>query len=198
MVGSLTRATLGDMTILAVVLAAGGGTRFQGATHKLLAPLRGRPVLEHAVAHAHEAALDETIVITGAASVAAMQFPHDVGVLHNEHWELGQATSLQVALAHARNGAHSAMVIGLGDQPFVPAEAWRLVAHAEGQLTVAVFDGQRTPPVKIEASLWDELPTSGDEGARVLLRRRPDLVVPVACPGSPVDIDTAEDLAEWN
>ncbi len=82
--------------------------------------------------------------------------------------------------------------------PFVPAEAWRLVARSDSLLAVAVFDGQRTPPVKIDASLWDELPTSGDEGARGLLVRRPDLVVPVACPGSPVDIDTAEDLAEWN
>ena len=63
---------------------------------------------------------------------------------------------------------------------------------------VAEIGGQRTPPVKIVAELFDELPTQGDEGARVLLRSRPDLVVPVACPGSPVDIDTAEDLAEWN
>ena len=127
-----------------------------------------------------------------------MHFPPEVGLVHNEHWALGQATSLQVALAHARAGHHAAMVIGLGDQPFVPAEAWRLVAHADATLAVAVFHGQRTPPVKIASTLWDELPTSGDEGARGLLRRRPDLVVPVACPGSPVDIDTAEDLAEWN
>ena len=186
------------MTILAVVLAAGGGTRFRGATHKLLAPLHGRPVLEHAVEHAHAAALDETIVVTGAAAVGEVRFPAGVTAVHNERWSEGQASSLQVALAHAREHGHDAIVVGLGDQPFVPADAWRRVADAEAVLAVAVLDGQRTPPVKIAAELWDELPTSGDEGARVLLRRRPDLVVPVACPGNPVDIDTAEDLAEWN
>ncbi len=186
------------MTILAVVLAAGGGTRFHGATHKLLAPLRGRPVLQHAIEHAHDAALDETVVITGAVEIGSVSLPEGVVALHNARWALGQATSLQVAVRHARRNGHSAMVVGLGDQPFVPAEAWQLVAHAAGLLAVAVFDGQRTPPVKIDATLWADLPTSGDEGARVLLRGRPDLVVPVACPGSPVDIDTAEDLAEWN
>ena len=86
------------MTILAVVLAAGGGSRFHGATHKLLAPLRGRAVLEHAVEHAHEAALDETIVITGAVDVAVtVRFPVGVTVVHNARWADGQATSLQVA-----------------------------------------------------------------------------------------------------
>ena len=85
--------------MLAVVLAAGGGSRFHGATHKLLAPLRGRPVLEHAVAHAHAAGLDETIVITGAAAVDGMRFPTGVGVVHNAHWSQGQASSLQAALA---------------------------------------------------------------------------------------------------
>ena len=186
------------MTILAVVLAAGGGSRFHGATHKLLAPLHGRPVLEHAVEHARAAALDETVVVTGAAAVRDVRFPSDVVALHNPRWADGQASSLQVAVAYARAQGHDAMVVGLGDQPFVPAEAWRLVADTVGPLVVAVLGGQRTPPVKIAASLWHELPTTGDEGARVLLRRRPGLVVPVSCPGSPVDIDTAEDLAEWN
>ncbi len=181
-----------------MVLAAGGGTRFQGATHKLLAPLRGRPVVEHAVAAAVDAGIGEVVVVTGAAPLDGVTLPAGVRVVHNPRWAEGQATSLQVAVTEARRGGHDAIVIGLGDQPFVPAEAWRLVAAAPGELAVAVLEGTRTPPVKVVAAHWDELPTSGDAGARVLLQRLSHLVVPVACPGSPVDIDTAEDLAEWN
>ena len=185
------------MTVAAVVLAAGAGTRFAGPTHKLLAVARGKPVVVWAVEHALEAGLDETIVVTGAVAVDGL-LPAGVTLVNNDRWADGQATSVQAGIAAARAAGHDAVVIGLGDQTFVPAEAWRLVAASGAELATAVFDGQRTPPVRIGKALWDALPTTGDEGARVLLRSRPHLVVPVACPGSPVDIDTVEDLSAWN
>ena len=187
------------MTTAAVVLAAGGGSRFAGddGTHKLLADLRGRPVVRWAVDHAVEAGLDETIVVAGAADLAAV-VPAGVTVVVNPAWESGQASSLQAGLRSASDRGHTAVVVGLGDQPFVPAEAWRAVAGADAPVAVATFDGERRPPVRLAAEVWALLPTEGDEGARARMARRPDLVREVACEGEPADIDTREDLDRWS
>jgi molybdenum cofactor cytidylyltransferase/nicotine blue oxidoreductase len=82
--------------------------------------------------------------------------------------------------------------------PLVPAEAWESVSEAEGKLVTASFAGNHRPPVKIEQELWSLIPISGDEGARSLLRLRPDLLNEIPCEGSPIDIDTRRDLERWS
>ncbi|MDH3754856.1 MAG: nucleotidyltransferase family protein [Acidimicrobiia bacterium] len=185
------------MTIAAVILAAGAGSRFEANTHKLLAPAKGRPLVCWAVEAAVEAGLDETIVVTGAVDLIDI-LPTDVTVVHNEDWAKGQAISLQVALRYAGMVGHEAVVVGLGDMPAVPASAWRAVAEAEGDIVTATFDGRRSPPVKLDGAVWPLVPMGGDEGARSLLRSRPDLVVEVSCDGEPLDLDTVEDLRQWS
>ena len=179
-----------------MVLAAGSSSRFAGE-HKLLASFRGRPLLAWAVEHALEADLDETLVVEGAVEVGAV-LPPGVASIHNPRWADGQATSLQAAIAWAREGGFDAVVIGLGDQPLVPPEAWRAVAASASPIAIATFDGQRRPPTRLASSVWPLLPTEGDQGARVVMNENPNLVEAVACPGQAVDIDTVEDLARWS
>jgi CTP:molybdopterin cytidylyltransferase MocA len=184
------------VTTAAVILAAGAGSRFAGPTHKLLAPLGGRTVVELAVGAAAAAGFDEVIVVTGAAPLPALT---GVTLVANPHWSDGQAGSLQVALAHAAAAGHDAVVVGLGDQPGIPSEAWRRVAATTATpIAVATYDGRRRNPVRLARSVWPLLPTEGDEGARVVVRSRPELVTEVACPGHPADIDTTEDLRRWS
>lgn len=189
------------MTTAAVLLAAGGGSRFEGATHKLLAPLRGRPVFAWALDAVLEAAggpaFDEVIVVTGAADLDGL-ISTGVTVAHNPRWAEGQATSLQTAIAAAAQRDHDAVVVGLGDSPFVVPEAWQLVAAAPQPIAVATYGGRRRNPVKLAATVWPFLPSHGDEGARNVMRQHPDLVGEVPCPGDPGDIDTVEDLRTWN
>jgi CTP:molybdopterin cytidylyltransferase MocA len=182
------------MTTAAVVLAAGGGSRFTGTSHKLLAPLGDRPVFAWALAGATEAGLDDVIVVTGAVDLGSLVGPGVVTVA-NPRWAEGQATSLQRALATATERGHDAVVVGLGDQPGIGPACWRAVATATATpIAVATYGGRRRNPVRLHRDVWPLLPTDGDEGARGIMRLRPDLVTEVACMGDPGDIDTVEDL----
>jgi CTP:molybdopterin cytidylyltransferase MocA len=187
-----------------VILAAGAGTRFSrddpdaapGA--KLLANARGRPLIEWAVAPALEAELDELIVVSGACDLSGV-VPASATLLRNDDWALGQATSLRVALDWCARQGHLAAVIGLGDLPGLTAEAWRTVAAARGgPIVFATYFSRRGHPVRLDAEIWSLLPISGDEGARALASRRPELVTEVACEGMTADIDTQEDLRRWS
>jgi molybdenum cofactor cytidylyltransferase len=181
----------------AVVLAAGGSSRFAGPGHKLLACFRGRPLVAWALEHALAAGLEGTAVVTGAVDLSRV-LPTEVAVVYNADWAQGQASSLQAAIGWGRQEGFEAIVVGLGDQPLVPTEAWSSVAASTSPIAVAEYDGRRSPPTRLARTVWPLLPREGDAGARVLMARYPELVHPVACPGQAIDIDTVEDLARWS
>ena len=180
-----------------IVLAAGEGSRFAGPVHKLRAEFRGRTLLRWAVDAALEASLAGVYVVLGAEDLSDL-LPPDVTIVMNHDWDRGQAWSLQAGVRTAEMDGHSAVVVGVADQPLVGAEAWRRVAAAPGSIVTALYGARRRPPVKLDASVWPLLPLDGDEGARQLMRRHPEMVREVRCPGDPTDIDTLEDLNRRN
>lgn len=182
-------------TTVAIVLAAGSGSRFEGPDHKLSATIAGVPVLQRSVAVAVHAAIGPVVVVVGDHTLPPL--PSTVTIAHNPRATEGQITSVHRGLQTARDIGADAVVIGLGDQPFVTPEAWRAVAASSAPIAVATYDGRRGNPVRLHASMWDHLPLTGDEGARSLIRMHPDLVEPVPCTGSAADIDTLEDLERW-
>jgi molybdenum cofactor cytidylyltransferase len=179
------------MSVAAVVLAAGGSTRFHDGA-KLAALFRGRPLVTWAVEAALDAGLDETIVVTGAADLT---LPDGVNEIRNDEWTNGLASSLACAIDAC--GRHDAIVVALGDMPFITPQSWRSLALSSSPIAVATYEGRRSHPVRIARELWPLIPRSGDEGARELIRRRPDLVHEVPCVGRAVDIDTVDDLNAW-
>jgi nicotine blue oxidoreductase len=191
------------MTVAAIVLAAGGGSRFTdsgGDGHKLLAPFQGRTVVEWAIDSAAASGLSAVYVVRGDTDLPVPPLAAKaVQFVDNDRWRDGMATSLRAGLARARRDGHHAVVVGLGDQPLVLAESWQRVAEAKAKpIGVATYGGARGNPVRLSSLVWPLLPATGDQGARVVMRRRPDLVMEVPCPGGAADIDTVDDLREWS
>ena len=188
--------------IAALILAAGAGSRFTGKQHKLLSPLHGTRVVDHAISAVQRAITDgapitRIFVVTGAVDLAPL--PSDVTVVANPRWGEGQATSLQAGIRAAEAAGADAVIVGLGDQPFVTPDTWRAVAESHAIIAVATYSGSPTrTPALIRREAWPHLPKTGDFGARHLISSRPELVEQVPCSGTPADIDTLEDLESWN
>ncbi len=182
--------------ITAVLLAAGDGTRFTGPTHKLLSPLRGLPLYQHALNAVIGSGIASIVVVTGAVDLVV---PEGITVVHNPLWSTGQRSSVLAGITAAHGS--DAVIFGLADQPFVTSQSWQDVASATSPISIATYDGIRAHPVRLGLELWDEFiasTTEPDEGLRSFTRQRSQIVQEVACQGSLADIDTLEDLERWN
>lgn len=185
---------------VAILLAAGGGSRFEATEHKLTALISGRSVCSWSLQHLLEASFEKIVVVTGAINLTAaleiekINSSKSVQMIHNPLWQSGLASSLQCGINVARDLGAQAVVVGLADQPAVLATAWRQVAASTAPLAVATYDGVRGNPVRLHAELWQLLPETGDDGARLLFRSHRDLIEEIPCAGSAQDVDTVSDL----
>ena len=137
--------------IAAVVLAAGAATRY------------GRPK-QREFLPAVLAALEgiETVVVQGAYELEAPA----ARVVDCPRWADGPGVSLRCGLAALPDEVTHALVV-LADGPNLDPRAVQRLLHNRdaGAIVSASYDGNRSHPVVLERSVWDDIP---DEGARAL------------------------------
>jgi len=189
-------------TVCGIVLAAGAGRRFGGGSPKQLAPLDGRPLLQHALDVATAcAALDRVVLVLGAeaAAVARAVDPGRAVVVRAERWDEGLAASLRAGLAAATDADWA--VVTLGDEPSLPAAALDAVvaaaraAPAGVDAVRATYAGRPGHPVALHARLAARAgELRGDVGARALLAGARVAEVDCTALGAPRDVDTPADL----
>ena len=186
--------------IVALVLAAGSGSRFGGG--KLLATLGGMPLLQHVLDRVAEAGVGETIVVLGvdAEAVEASIAWRGERRVRNPEPKRGLSSSLRVAMGALDEGVDGVIIL-LGDQPLVALETIRALLDEPDQpsrpIVVPMYpnDAGRNPVLVRRAAFELAGNAQGDRGLGPLLAEHPELVLEVPAFGANPDVDTPADLA---
>lgn len=198
--------------VVAVVLAAGSGSRFGG--RKLLASLEGRPLLQHVLDRLAASGLDDVVVVLGddAPAVEAAIAWRTERRIRNPEPARGLASSLQIGIAAVPEAIDAALIV-LGDQPRVPPRAIRALLDAAADTTASggtepgdgtwrpiivpgyPDDGARNPVLLRRPAFALAAEASGDRGLGPLIEAHPELVreVPIRVAGGNPDVDTRAD-----
>ncbi|SFI03390.1 MULTISPECIES: NTP transferase domain-containing protein [unclassified Pseudomonas] len=186
------------MSITAIVLAAGQGSRFRaeaGADQdKLLADCVGldgvvRPVIEQVLKNLPSAVADRWVV-TSADRPEVIRLAEIYGckVLLLRSAGMGDSIAAAVAASASANG----WLVVLGDMPFIQSSSIeRVIAGLEeGGISVPVQDGHYGHPVAFGRAFGPGLMAlTGDRGAKPLFAQAAVREVAVDDPGVSWDVD---------
>ncbi len=186
----------------AILLAAGASTRM--GEPKQLMLLDGRPLVVRAAECLLATETWPVVVVLGANAGAIRPVLARLPVLvtDNPAWAEGMASSLRAGIAALQqfSRAIDGAIVALCDQPGLSPEVVRqLIAmqRASGRGMVAAHYGGRNgaPALFLRGHFAALASLTGEQGARTLLNRHPELVATVDVPELAVDLDTPEDFA---
>ncbi len=118
------------MTLVAVVLAAGQGTRFKSAQPKVLHPLGGRPLVAHALAAAEAVTGRPPVLVVGHAGQAVRAALGGAYTYVTQAEQLGTGHAVAQAAGAVRGQADHVLVT-YADMPLVRVETLRALAEAQ-------------------------------------------------------------------
>jgi molybdenum cofactor cytidylyltransferase len=188
------------MRVAAVVLAAGGSTRF--GKPKQFALFQGETFIRRIVAAAIEAGCAPVVVVTGedSAQVTSELTGFRVTIAMNPDCQCGLGSSIVVGIRHAMNLAADldAVVLLTCDQPFVTvavvAQLIQLRLTSGKPIIASTYAETIGIPALFDRSCFpDLLRLKGDSGAKGIILARPQDVASFDFPSGEIDIDTTAD-----
>lgn len=193
------------MSVGAVLLAAGAGSRL-GGRPKALLELGGVPLVLRQLVALSGAGVDEVAVVLGhhAAAVEAAVQAFPITLVRNPRPDDGQASSVRLGL-QALSPRLDAVIVALADQPLVDAQDIVALIGAykkrgDQAMVVPRVGGEPGNPVMFDAALREAwLAGDADLACRRWRREHPERIAWYDTDNRRyrVDIDTPEDLERF-
>ena len=194
-----------DKDIHAVLLAAGQSTRM-GQKNKLLLKINGIPLVRRSAINILNSNVVSLTVVTGFDEDKIVDALSDLNVnfVKNVNFREGLSSSLKAGLANI-TPTPSAVIICLADMPKIqPKHINRLLENFDPlrglEICIPTNNGKRGNPVLIGSRFFPHIfETSGDFGAKDVMKQHPDKIVEVEIGTSDIhfDIDTQDEYENF-
>lgn len=178
------------MNFAIIITAAGSSQRYRQAANenKLLALIRGKPVLSHTIEQATATGMDVYVVCRPEDDLvlALVRQANVIKLASN-----GLGDSIAAGVKAAKN--YEGWIIALGDMPLLTTASYLAVREKllTSPLVRCVVDGKPGHPVGFQKGFYKALiALTGDKGARELLRTHPVMLLSLKDPGCLLDVDT--------
>jgi molybdenum cofactor cytidylyltransferase len=183
-----------------IILAAGESRRLGQPKQNLV--FENKTLLERAVGAALGSGCKPVIVVLGAnADVINPAVSKDVKPVYNSDWGEGMASSIRAGVNELNKYSNiDSVLIMLCDQPFADVKlisSMQTRQQQTGKAIVACSYGNTIGvPALLNKSLFPELLLlQGNEGAKHIIKDRPQELTIIPFEKGIIDIDTPEDLS---
>ena len=186
---------------VALVLLAAGESRRMG-TPKQLLTYKGSSLVRHAATEAVKSNCEPIVVVLGANSDRISLEINDlpVHIIYNPQWQQGMSTSIATGIAALleMNIDLNAVIVALGDQPFVTERVYNCLTQSYYQNEVKAvacnYSDTLGVPAIFDCTLSPELLDMNHQGgAKQILHRYSDRAFNLDLPEAAIDIDTPAD-----
>jgi molybdenum cofactor cytidylyltransferase len=184
----------------AVILAAGGSSRF--GQPKQLLPFRGKTLVRRIVDAATQAGCSPVIVVVGSdrEKVIAELSSTNAVIVENDNWQRGIGSSIRSGIRGLIKSTPDvdAAVLLVCDQPAVDARVIQRLVKLRETTNESVIASRYADtlgvPAIFDRSFFLELLSLDNEiGAKSIILRNRDRVIPIAFAQGDIDVDSRHD-----
>lgn len=186
--------------VACMLLAAGSASRFGGK--KQLASVNAQPMVQHTLSELKALFHDDLYIVIGAyADEIRPYVASNASVIENTVWESGMGSSISHGVSVITGQSHYAgIMVALVDQVALQMNDYKqLYDSFDGNNIVACqYHAVVGVPAIFPKTLFGQLRNlSGEQGARMIIQQHSDRVTTVSMPSAGLDIDTKQDLREF-